>query len=222
MNKEIPKYVGEKIKFFRTNNNITQQELAEYLKTTSQTISRYENGVLETNNNVLFSLADFFKVSINDFFPPTSNKSNLSPIKLDRDVVKIPVLGRIPAGMPFEAIEDEYTIDYEEIPKEWLKGGKEYFALKIDGDSMEPDFKDKDTVVFLKSPTCESGQYCCVKVNGYDATFKKVQIQENGILLSPLNIHNSTGYMPTFYTNEQIKNLPVEIIGVAKRYIGDL
>lgn len=69
MNKEIPKFVGEKIKQFRTNNNITQQELAEHLKTTSQTISRYENGILEANQDILFSLADYFHVSIDDFFP---------------------------------------------------------------------------------------------------------------------------------------------------------
>lgn len=69
MNKEIPKYVGEKIKFFRTNKNITQQELAEYLKTTSQTVSRYENGILEANQDILFALADYFKISIDDFFP---------------------------------------------------------------------------------------------------------------------------------------------------------
>ena len=77
MNKEIPKYVGEKIKFFRTTKNITQQELAEHLKTTSQTVSRYENGVLEANQDVLFSLADYFQVSIDDFFPERNIKNNI-------------------------------------------------------------------------------------------------------------------------------------------------
>lgn len=75
-NKEIREYVGEKIKTFRCNKNITQKELAEYLNTTSQTISRYENGVLEANNDILFSLADYFKISINDFFPPIDGNSN--------------------------------------------------------------------------------------------------------------------------------------------------
>jgi len=73
---DVKKHVGEKIKKFRTEKNITQQELAEYLNTTSQTISRYETGVLEANQNVLFSLADYFNVSINDFFPPTSVKDD--------------------------------------------------------------------------------------------------------------------------------------------------
>lgn len=75
-NKEIREYVGEKIKSFRCGKNITQKELAEYLNTTSQTVSRYENGILETNNDILFSLADYFKISINDFFPPIEGINN--------------------------------------------------------------------------------------------------------------------------------------------------
>ena len=66
----VSKYVGEKIRFYRTNKKVTQQELGEYLNTTSQTISRYENGILEANHDVLFKLAEYFKISINDFFPP--------------------------------------------------------------------------------------------------------------------------------------------------------
>ena len=69
----IPKYVGDRIKYYRTKNNLTQQEVGEYLGTTSQTISRYESGVLEANQDVLFNLANYFKISINDFFPPLTN-----------------------------------------------------------------------------------------------------------------------------------------------------
>ena len=75
--------------------------------------------------------------------------------------------------------------------------------------------------IFLKTSSCQSGQYACVKANGFDATFKEVKIQDNGILLSPLNLHNSTNYLPTFYTKNEIESLPVEIIGVVKRRIGD-
>lgn len=80
--KNISKYVGERIKTFRLARNITQQELAEYLNTTSQTVSRYENGILETNNNILFSLADYFGVSINDFFPPVNVKFGVEVEKI--------------------------------------------------------------------------------------------------------------------------------------------
>ena len=61
-NKEIAKFVGGKIKEYRTARNITQQELAEQLSTTSQTISRYESGILEINQESLYKLAEFFKI----------------------------------------------------------------------------------------------------------------------------------------------------------------
>lgn len=213
---DVNKYIGNKIKGFREKKNLTQEDLAEFLETTSQTISRYEKGDRKTNHDVLFKLAEYFKISINDFFPEI-HFDNAKLIELDTDTIKIPVLGRIPAGIPFEAIEDTYTIDYEEIPKDWIKGGKEYFALKLDGDSMEPEYHDKDIVIFLKANDCESGQDCCIKINGFDATFKRVKKQENGIMIIPLNENNSTGFSTTFYTNEDIINMPIEIIGVVKQ-----
>mgnify|MGYP003309854458 CR=1 FL=1 len=66
----VNEYVGEKIKKNRLKKNVTQQELAEYLKVSTQAISRYELGSRKTDNDVLFKLANYFKISINDFFPP--------------------------------------------------------------------------------------------------------------------------------------------------------
>ena len=117
------------------------------------------------------------------------------------------VYGTIPAGIPMECIED--IIDTEEISADMLKGGKQYFGLKIKGNSMYPDYLDGDTIILEKTDDCESGDECCVMVNGSDGTFKKVLKNENGIILQPLN----SEYQPMFYTNEQIKSLPVRIIG---------
>ena len=74
-NKEIAKFVGNKIKNYRTKKNITQQELAEYLNTTSQTISRYESGVLEANQEALFKISRYLNISINDLFPESKTNS---------------------------------------------------------------------------------------------------------------------------------------------------
>ena len=48
-------------------------------------------------------------------------------------------------GVPMECIED--VIDTEEISTEMLKGGKEYFGLKVKGNSMEPEYLDGDTLL---------------------------------------------------------------------------
>ena len=109
-----------------------------------------------------------------------------------------------------ECIED--IIDTEEIPVDMLKGGKQYFGLKVKGDSMEPEYLDGDTLILLKQEDCESGDDFVVMVNGNDGTFKRVFKNENGIILQPLN----PTYSPMVYSNEEIEKLPVRILGVVE------
>lgn len=213
---DINKYIGNKIRNLREQRNLTQEEIAEYLNTTPQTISRYEIGDRKTNQDILFKLAEYFKVSINDFFPPLSfDNASIADISSD-NTIQIPVLGSIKAGTPIEAQED--ILEYVDIPTEWTKGGKLYYGLKISGDSMYPKYNENDIVIFEHIEDFVSAQKkdCAVIVNGFDATFKNVTITENGITLVPLNINNSDNYQPTFYDNEQINSLPVRIVGIAR------
>lgn len=186
----------------------------------STVVSILDRGIKNSNITNVMKMCKALNLSVdnlvdNNQLISTLNFDNATPIELTKNVVRIPVLGRIPAGVPIEAIED--IIGYEEIPREWLKGGNEYFALVLDGDSMEPKYQDKDIGIFLKASDCESGQDCCIKINGFDATFKRVKKQKNGIMIMPLNENNSTGFSTTFYTNDEIINKPVEIIGVIKQ-----
>lgn len=212
---DINKYIGNKIRNLREQRSLTQEEIAEYLNTTPQTISRYEIGDRKTNQDILFKLAEYFKVSINDFFPPLSF-DNASIADISSDTIQIPVLGSIKAGTPIEAQED--ILEYVDIPTEWTKGGKLYYGLKISGDSMYPKYNENDIVIFEHIEDFVSAQKkdCAVMVNGFDATFKNVTITENGITLVPLNINNSDNYQPIFYDNEQINSLPVRIVGIAR------
>lgn len=145
------------------------------------------------------------------------NFDNATLIDVDSDIIQIPVLGKIPAGMPLEAIEDTYAIDTIDIPKDWLRGDNHYFALRLEGDSMEPEYLDNDIIIFKQSNTCNSGDDCCIRINGFDATFKRVRIQDTGINVIPLNENNSTGFVSTFFSKEEIINKPVEILGVVKQ-----
>lgn len=213
----MAEFLNNNVKYLRTEKKISQQSLADAIGVDRSTVSRIENGEIETTVDNAIKIANKLNVSLNDLVSKDLRFDNGEIIDLPTDNVKIPVLGRIPAGMPFEAIEEQYTTDYEEIPKEWLKGGNEYFALKLDGDSMEPEYQDKDIVIFRKAFDCESGQDCCVRINGFDATFKRIKKQLNGIMIIPLNENNSTGFTTTFYTNEDIANMPIEVLGVVKQ-----
>ena len=93
-----------------------------------------------------------------------------------------------------------------------LKGGKEYFGLKVKGNSMEPEYLDGDTLLILKQDDCENGDDAIVMVNGNDGTFKRVFKNENGIILQPLN----SSYSPMVYSNEDIEKLPVKILGIVE------
>ncbi|HIS38521.1 MAG TPA: helix-turn-helix domain-containing protein [Candidatus Onthousia faecavium] len=208
---EISKYIGNKIKYYRTRKNVTQQELADYLGTTSQTISRYESGKLESNNIVLFKLADYFNISINDFFPPLSF-DNASVIDINSNIVKIPVYGSIKAGIPIESQPD--IIDYIDIPKEWTKGGKKFYGLKISGDSMFPKYQDEDIVIFEQTndTALYNGKDCAIMINGTESTFKKVLINEQGIVLQAYNM----AYDIRMFSKEDVINLPIKIVGIAR------
>ena len=144
------------------------------------------------------------------------NFDNATLIDIDSDTIQIPVLGTIKAGIAIEAQQD--ILEYIDIPRSWTKGGKSFYGLKISGDSMYPKYNEKDIVIFehTEDYTIANNKDCAVMVNGYDATFKNVIINDNGITLIPYNPNNSDNYQPTFYNKEQISSLPVKIIGIAR------
>nr|DAO89646.1 MAG TPA: Repressor protein CI [Caudoviricetes sp.] len=116
------------------------------------------------------------------------------------------MLGTVPAGIPIAAVED--ILDYEELPQSWENQG-EFFGLKIKGDSMYPTLENGDVVIVRKQSSADNGDTVIAMVNGDDATCKRYERSENGIMLIP----NNSNYTPTFYTNEQIERLPVTIVG---------
>lgn len=125
------------------------------------------------------------------------------------NALRIPVLGTIPAGIPLEAIED--IQDWEEIPAAWGSGDRQYFGLRVKGDSMYPRYLEGDTVILRKETTCESGDDCAVLVNGEEATIKQVIRKGDGSLeLRPTN----PAYPPRIYSPAEVESLPVQIIGV--------
>ena len=205
------------LKHLRIQSGMTQEELAKKMDKDYSTIGKWELGQRSPIMTDVIKIADIFQVSLEKLIGSSMIYDNATPIKISNNVASIPVLGKIPAGMPLEAIENTYAVDTVDIPVEWLKGDNHYFALKLEGDSMEPDYLDSDIVIFKQASDCENGQDCCIRINGFDATFKRVRKQENGIMVIPLNENNSTGFVSTFYSKEDIENMPIEILGIVKQ-----
>ena len=190
------------IKEARIRAGISQKEVAISLSVAQATVSLWEKGNTNPIGTRLVQLAELLSCSTDYLL------GNVTPEALP--YIRIPVLGRIPAGVPFDAVTD--ILDYEEVPSSWGNGGKEYFALKLKGDSMSPKYLDSDVVIFTVAQDCDSGKDCAVMINGDDATFKKVVKHVHGITLQPIN----ASYEPMYFTNEQAIEMPVRILGVAK------
>lgn len=188
------------LKAARKAKKLTQIEVANAIGLSQSSYSYWENSDVKIEPSALSKLADLFGVTV-DYLIGASD----TPI----NSVSVPVLGSVPAGIPLEAIED--VLDWEEIPAAMCAGGREYFALRVSGDSMWPDYLEGDVVIVRRSPTCESGDVCVVYVNGYDATLKQVKISEDSCLsLIPKN----PSYPPRTFTPQEIQELPVSIAGV--------
>lgn len=182
---------------------VTRKDQAEVCKDLSfpeTTFSGWVNAKNYPRIDKIEMMANYFGVEKSDLIEDATDT-------LKAKGVLIPVLGRVQAGIPVEAIEE--IIDYEEI-SEKMAGCGEYFGLQVKGESMEPKFSQGDVVIVKKQPDIESGQIGIVIVNGTDATVKRVvKHDEGGISLIALN----PAYSPKFYTNKEIVNMPVTVIG---------
>lgn len=186
-----------------------------------------KRGIDNSNVGNVIKMCRALNISIDNLVDSKEIISNLTfdnaePVDISTDTVSIPVLGTIRAGTPIEAQEE--IIDYVDIPREWTKGDKKFFGLKIKGNSMSPKYLPGDTVVFESTEDFEyaNNKDSCIMVNGFDATFKKFNINQSGVTLTPLNLENEDGYTTTFYDVEQVKELPVKVIGIARRKISDI
>lgn len=201
---KLSNYIGGKIRHYRKEKNLTQEDLGKMIGTKKATISNYETGYRSPNQDVLFDLAEALDVSINDLFPRTEPK-NITPVT---GFQRIPVIGKIACGEPIDAIEN--IADYREVPKDYLNYSGELFFLEATGDSMEPKIPDGSYVLCRKQEDVESGEIAAVLVNGdEETTLKKVIKQGNTILLQPLN----ESYSPYIVTKEN----PAKIVGKALR-----
>lgn len=200
--------LSKNIRYMRKKKEWSQDYIAQKLGYKSYTtIQKWEMGTSEPPLKKTRELASLFNVDIDDLtnknleFP--DDETSATP---KRRAVTINILGRVAAGIPLEAIED--IIDTEEIDEDLARTGT-FFGLQIHGDSMEPRMCNGDIVIVRRQDDAESGEIVIATVNGSDATCKRLRKYRDGIEL----ISNNPSYEPMFFSNEEIENKPVRIIG---------
>lgn len=190
--------MNENLKNARKAARLTQAELAAKIGITQSGYSDWERGETKIDSASLSRLSEILEVSIDYLVGKTNSPGNR--------YIRIPVLGRVAAGIPIDAIEE--IIDWEDINASTAADG-EYFGLVIKGRSMEPKISDGDTVIVRKQPDVRDGEIAVVLVNGDEGTVKKIKKGPHGVTL----ISSNPAYDPMFFTNEEIEQLPVQILG---------
>jgi repressor LexA len=204
------KIMAKNIQRYMDIHNKTRKEMCEALGVKYTTFTDWVKGNTYPRIDKIELMANYFGIEKSDLIedsPKIARSDNAKPITFEKHKgVRIPVLGYVAAGVPIDAIEE--IIDWEEIPKEMAVRG-EYFGLKIKGDSMAPDIKNKDVVIVRQQPDAENDEIVIVTINGDEGVCKKLKKSPEGITL----ISRNPAYEPMFFTPQEVTELPVAIVG---------
>lgn len=206
------------------SDNYTVTDSYKKLYAKNVNISRIEPALLiiERTAEILKGNNEAFKtiqLKLNYYFDSknaieyTKEKSNVFPIP--ESVVKVPIVGKIAAGIPILAIEN--IIDYAFAPASQIKEGFEYFYLYVEGDSMNLKFNEGDLILIQQQDYLENKEIGIFLIEE-EATVKQFREQKGNIfILDPMS-SNPINHTQMY----DIKETPVKIIGKVISYQGKI
>ncbi|WP_057913528.1 LexA family protein [Peribacillus muralis] len=201
-------HIGERIKIFRKERKMTQEDLAKILKVAPTAVSAWESGRNKPLMDKLTMMSTCFDIPLShlvDGTPIVKNNSSMEYLN-EKNVRLIGVYGNIPAGEP--NFTNEYIEAYMPTLNSMLKNNKDYFFLRVKGNSMNKEFSDGSLILVEKTSYLDNGKIGVVLVNGHEATVKLVKNEGETITLTPCSTD-------PFYEKKtyHIKNDHVKILG---------
>jgi repressor LexA len=133
----------------------------------------------------------------------------LPPRSRVRNSERLPLVGRIAAGLPVEAAETAETISFSDIV-----GNREAFALQVRGDSMRDEhIVDGDYVVVERTSVAREGEIVVALVQGSETTLKRYYIEGSTVRLQPSNSEMDPIFVPISQVSIQGK-----VLGLVRKY----
>lgn len=196
------KIMAENITYYMNKHQKSRNDMCEALGVKYTTFTDWVKGNSYPRIDKIELMANYFGISKADLVEKRNSTST-------KNGVTINVLGRVAAGIPIDCVEE--IIDTEEITQDMASTG-EFFGLQIHGDSMEPRMKDGDVVIVRQQNDAKTDNIVIAVVNGNEATCKRLKKYAEGIAL----ISTNPSYEPMYFSNKEIAEKPVRIIGVVK------
>lgn len=197
------------IKNKRLALGLTLEEVGNAVGVTKATVQRWESGnISNLRRDKIAKLAAVLKIDPMELVGVESS-NNYIPV-----TAMLPIYGSIPAGLP--ALAEECIEGY--MPTS-VPNPDEYFYLRVKGDSMiGAGIVDGCKVLIHKQNTADDGQIVACRVNGDEATLKRLKVHDKVILLKAENSAYDDRIVPT----EDFENGYAQIIGVVKQIVIDM
>ncbi len=134
-----------------------------------------------------------------------------APLAADGDGIALPLLGRIAAGTPIEALRDNSS--FVAVPPSMLASG-EHYALEVDGESMiDAGIHDGDTVIIQRTETADNGAIVVALVEGSEVTLKRLRRKGASIALEPAN----KAFETRIFGPDQVR-VQGRLVGLMRKY----
>ena len=201
---------SDRFRALRRDHRLTQQALADQLEISKSSVNMYERGEREPGIQTLETIADLFNVDMDYLLgksdiPSRSAEEASAHLTPFAPTHRIPILGRIRAGLPLYAEEHVEGYTYTE-----LNGGAEYFALRVTGDSMNAArIGDGDTLIIRRQECVENGQIAVVLVGDDEATVKRFHQSGHTVTLMPQSTNPI--HQPQIYDTRETR---IRVVGL--------
>lgn len=210
--------LGQYLEDIRKSKGYSTYDVNKLTDISQSYISLIEKGKRKASAVILKTLAPIYSLDYLDLYEKAGyidliedeKKSKYKTDELGNPIVSVPLLGVVKAG--YDYLAQENWIGTVDVDKK-LANGNELFALKVKGDSMSPVLIENDIVIVKKQNDFETGDIVVAIVNGDEATIKKGKKTDNSVRLQPLN----PNYDPLIFTYDEMKTIPVSIIGIVKQ-----
>lgn len=200
---DIKRIFGRNLSRLLEEHHETQAELAEKMHVAPSSVSGWCTGAKMPRMNKVEWLASHFNVSRADLIEDHTSQLPTNAIPYS-PTQRIPILGRISAGLPLYAEEQIEGYTYTD-----LNHGGEYFALRVKGDSMNAArINENDLLIVRKQDMVENGEIAVVMVGDDEATVKRFYQTDSTVTLMPQSTNPS--HKPQIYS---LKQTPVHVVG---------
>jgi len=174
--------LAQRLKQLRVENKLTATEVASKLTIAKSTISNYEKGIREPNLTTLSSLAKIYGTTLGGLLDYGGDDSNSLVVPVE-EIPLIPILRSTHAGEPIYS--EENVMGYTDLGSEY-KGKGDYFALYVEGDSMNKSrIYEGDMVIVRKQAKVENNEIAVVVIDDESLMIKKIFHTEKTMTLIP-------------------------------------